>query len=823
MASAYSRRKFLRPWTVALAALLVAGGVGVAVPSTAWSGAEASAPEQPGWLDSGNSVGKRVDALLQEMTLPEKVGQMDQQLVTTLTDADGGRCGDFGFNMPNTECMQKILIEQQTGSILAGGTNNPPDTTGKGGIGNTGEDWANEYNTIQSFAIQNSRLHIPVIFGVDAVHGFGHPWQAPLFPQSIGMGATWDTGAALTGGAVTAKATKSTGWTWVFAPVQDLARDNRWGRTYETWAEQPVLASALGAANVKGLQTARGGQHSLGVAATVKHFAGYSQSINGHDRNEALLPLSYLQSTILPSYIAGIDAGAQTVMVNSGSINSVPATASHYLLTDILRSQLGFKGVVISDYQDVPALQTAYHITPDLSGAIAKAVNAGVDMSMQVFDAAGWQTAALQAVQSGAISQDRIDEAVRRILTLKFNLGLFDQPCMKDYSKPCVDASVANDAVTSGRAEALKATQESITLLRNQNNVLPLAADSKVVVTGPSADSMTNQLGGWSVSWQGVFDSGHVCCMGDPKQIPPGSTVLTGIQAANSNAVYAPDQASALAAASSASAYVVAVGEKAYAEGLGDNPAPALPPDQQALIAALQVTGKPVIVVILAGRPVGLGPAATADAVLMAYQGSTEAGEAVADVLFGKVNPSGKLPISWPSDAAKVGGDFDGTAPSPLGDQPKFFDQLPGTGSGPGHAYNPLYPFGFGLSYTTFQHSELKVPSRMSANGSGTVRFKVTNTGTVDGTDIVPVYVNRPIGDTVTPTQRLVAFTRVAMKAGESKMLSVRFKASALGETAGDIDASGPPTVQPGDYVLQLNKNTTTPYEVDLSAKFTVN
>src|SRR5664279_406932 len=229
MASAYSRRKFLRPWTVALAALLVAGGVGVAVPSTAWSGAEASAPEKPAWLDSGNAVGKRVDALLQEMTLPEKVGQMDQQLVTTLTDADGGRCGDFGFNMPNTECMQKILIEQQTGSILAGGTNNPPDTTGKGGIGNTGEDWANEYNTIQSFAIQNSRLHIPVIFGVDAVHGFGHPWQAPLFPQSIGMGATWDTGAALTGGAMTAKATKATGWTWVFAPVQDLARAARTG------------------------------------------------------------------------------------------------------------------------------------------------------------------------------------------------------------------------------------------------------------------------------------------------------------------------------------------------------------------------------------------------------------------------------------------------------------------------------------------------------------------------------------------------------------------------------------------------------------------
>ena len=245
---------------------------------------------------------------------------------------------------------------------------------------------------IQKYAIQNSRLHLPLIFGVDAVHGFGHPWQAPLYPQSIGMGATWDPSAARAGGAATANALRATGWNWAFAPVQDLARDNRWGRTYETWAEEPALAAAMGAANIRGLQSpAPAG--SLGVTATVKHFAGYSQSINGHDRNEALLPLSYLQSMILPSYAGGIDAGAETVMVDSGSINGVPATASHYLLTDILRNQMGFQGVVISDYQDVQALQTAYHVAADLAGAIAKAVNAGVDMSMQVFGPDQWQAA----------------------------------------------------------------------------------------------------------------------------------------------------------------------------------------------------------------------------------------------------------------------------------------------------------------------------------------------------------------------------------------------------------------------------------------------
>jgi beta-glucosidase len=577
----------------------------------------------------------------------------------------------------------------------------------------------------------------------------------------------------------------------------------------------------MGAANVKGLQ-APAPAGALGVAATVKHFAGYSQSVNGHDRNEALLPLNYLQSVILPSYAGALDAGAQTVMADSGSINGVPATGSHYLLTDILRKQMGFKGVVISDYQDVPALQNAYHVTPDLPGAIAKAVNAGVDMSMQVFGADQWQAAILQDVASGAISRARIDEAVRRILTLKFRAGLFDQPCVADPSVACVNAGAADAAVTAGRDATLQAARESITLLRNQSNVLPLSTTAKVVVTGPSADSMTNQLGGWSVSWQGVFGAGHVCCMGPANQIPPGTTVLKGVQAADQNTVFAPDQASAVAAAASADAVVVAVGEKAYAEGLGDNPAPQLPPDQKALISALQATGKPVIVVVIAGRPVGLGPAKSAQAVVMAYQGSTEAGRAVADVIFGAVNPSGKLPVSWPSDASAVGGDFNGTAPSPLGDQPKFFDQLPGTGSGQGHAYNPLYPFGFGLSYTTFQRSSLSVTPSVSRHGSATARFTVTNNGSRGGTDIVPLYVAQPVSGVVTPPQRLVGFTRVTLDAGQSKVVEIRFRVSRLAETQGDINASGPPTVEPGSYVAQLDKNPTTPYDVEVSAPFTV-
>ena len=420
-------------------------------------------------------------------------------------------------------------------------------------------------------------------------------------------------------------------------------------------------------------------------------------------------------------------------------------------------------------------MQTAYHVAANPAEAIAEAVNAGVDMAMYVTGPDQWQTAILQDVHSHLISMARINEAVRRILTLKFQLGLFDQPCVGDPSKPCVDAHAANAAVTAGRAGTLQAAQESMTLLRNQNNTLPLSSSAKVVVTGPSADSMTNQLGGWSVSWQGVFGAGHVCCMGPPNQIPPGTTVQKGIlnddtQRWSSCRTATPPRHTA------ADAYVVAVGEKAYAEGLGDNPAPQLPPDQQALIKALEDTGKPVIVVVIAGRPVGLGPdAENANGILMAYQGSTEAGQAVADAIFGKIDPSGKLPISWPSDAAAPGGDFDGSAPSPLGDQPKFFDQLPGTGSGQGHAYNPLYPFGFGLSYTTFTTTDLSVTANVSRHGTATATFTVTNTGTRSGTDIVPVYVSQPVSSVVVPPQRLVGFTRVTLDAGQSKTVHVAF------------------------------------------------
>ena len=760
-------------------------------------GVTAAAPGagQPVYLDPNASIKDRVNDLLHRMTLEEKVGQMDQIVIGKLRDANepaNGDCNNGGGNdgQLQTSCLQRVLIDYHTGSILSGGTDNPSDNTGRG--------WAEQYNTIQHYAVDHSRLHIPIIYGVDAVHGFGHPWQAPLFPHSIGMGATWDTELAEAAGAVTRHALLATGGNWDFAPVQDLARDNRWGRYYETWAEEPNLAAAMGGANIRGLQG--GDFDSPQVAATVKHFAGYSESINGHDRVEAQLPIRYLQDIFLPAYAGGIDAGAATVMVDSGSINNIPATASRFLLTEELRHRLGFKGVVISDYGDVPALTYTYHVAADFPGAIAKAVNAGVDVSMTPFDYVGWNNGLIQDVQNGVVSAKRIDESVKRVLTLKFELGLFDNPY--------VDPNAADAAIAAGRDVSLRAARESMTLLRNQNALLPLSPNASLVVTGPSADSMTNQLGGWSVSWQGVFGAGHVCCMGPPDQIPPGTTVRQGLQAADPNVVYAPDQASAVAAAASADAVVAVVGEKAYAEGLGDNPTPALPADQKALISALQATGKPVIVVIIAGRPLGLGAVVNADALLMAYLPGTEGGTAVADVIFGGVNPSGHLPVTWPSAADGNAGDFNGDGPSTAGDEPKFFDQLAGTNFGQGSAYNPRWPFGFGLSYTTFQTSNLAVTSPVSADGDATATFTVMNSGARAGATVVPVYVRRPVGDVLVPPSRLVGFARVTLNPGQSQTVDVSFPVSELAVTPGDIDGTGRRAVEPGSYQVQVGSTT---------------
>jgi beta-glucosidase len=733
---------------------------------------------------------------MSRMTLREKVGQMDQIVIGRLRAAANpanGDCNGDNTTVLQPSCLHRVLVTYNTGSILSGGTDNPPDNTGLG--------WAQLYNAVQRYAMRHSRLHIPVIYGVDAVHGFGHPYEATLMPHQIGQGASWDPTLTNATGAAVRKQLKAVGTTWDFAPVQDVARDNRWGRYYEPWSEDKLLAGTLGAANIVGMQNTHGAR--LDVASTVKHFAAYGSSINGHDRVQAEIPIRYLQDEFLPSYAAAIRAGAATVMTQDGSINHVPAFASHFLQTTELRRRLGFSGVLISDYGNIPSLITSYHTASTMAEAAAQAINAGVDVSMTPSDYQGFTEGVVTAVRKGWISMARIDQAVRRVLTLKFRLGLFDHPY--------VDPAKANAALSGNKQLARRAAQESIVLLRNQNNILPLGRDiHSVVVTGPSANDVSNQLGGWSVSWQGVYGSNQPCCVGPPDQIPPAVTVLKGIRRAVSPAthvVYAQKQRTAVTALHSADAAVVVVGEKAYAEALGDRPLPRLDADQQALISALQATGKPVVVVVMAGRPLGLGPAENADALLMAWQGGTETGAAVADVLFGKYNPSGRLPVTWPSDSGDEWvTNFDPTGPTPAGDRPKFYDQLPGNYGGQGSGYNPLYPFGYGLSYTSFDETALTARSSVSVHGHLSAAVTVTNTGERAGTDVVQVYAEQPTTHDVVlvPTRRLVGFARVPLDPGQSRTVHVPIALSALATTPGDIASAQPARVQPGDYLLEV-------------------
>jgi beta-glucosidase len=490
-------------------------------------------------------------------------------------------------------------------------------------------------------------------------------------------------------------------------------------------------------------------------------------------------------------------------MTQDGSINGIPAFASRFLQTTELRDRLGFRGVLISDYDNIEQLITADHTASTWAEAAAQMINAGVDVSMTPQNYQAFTEGVTEAVQRGWIPRARIDQAVRRILRLKFRLGLFDHPY--------VDAGKADRAITANKRLARRAAQESIVLLRNQDDLLPLSPDvHKLVVAGKSANSVSNQLGGWSVSWQGVYGSGQPCCVGPPDQIPPATTVLQGIRQAvgpHTQVVDAHSQDTAVSELQDADAAVVVVGEKAYAEVLGDRPLPRLEPDQQALIAALERTGKPVIVVVLAGRPLGLGPAGQANALLMAWQGGTQTGAAVADVLFGKVNPSGHLSVTWPSDSGddwQTG--FNPTSPSPAGDRPKFYDQLPGDYGGWGSGYNPTYPFGYGLSYTTFQTSHLSAPASVSRHERMTATVDVANTGGRDGVDVVPVFAEQPTTHDIVmaPMRRLVGFARVRVPAGHTAHVRIRLSLRALARTPGDIQSTARPRIQPGDYRLDV-------------------
>ncbi|AHH95009.1 glycoside hydrolase family 3 N-terminal domain-containing protein [Kutzneria albida] len=714
---------------------------------------------KPLYLNASVPTNLRVRDLLGRMTLEEKVGQMVQIRVGKLR----GDC-DYANGPLNNDCMKAVLTDAHVGSILSGGGDYP--------VQNTPQAWAEMTNGIQRYALEHNRLRIPVIYGADGVHGHNNLVTATMFPQQIGIGATWDTALAKKLGESTSKAMRATGVFWDFAPVSDIARDTRWGRYYETLSEDPQLAGTLAGSIVQGMQSYDGKGDTARLAATVKHFAGYSMPLNGHDRSPSQIPLRELQDVFLPAYQGQIDAGVLTAMADSGAINGVPVHASKFMLTTELRQRMGFTGVTVSDWQDMQYLVDRYHVAADYPTAIAMSVNAGVDMSMEPSNAAVFTKALVDDVHKGLVSGQRIDEAVSRVLKLKFDLGLFE--------KPYVDANKADAAVNGAdRDLARQAATESAVLLRNDNKTLPLSTGvHKLVLAGDAADNPSEQFGGWTVNWQGI----------DPKgPVPPITTLLQGVKEAVPSATVtaAADQAGMVAQAADADAVIVALGEKAGAEGNNDNENPVLTAAQQSLVDAARATGKPVVVVLMTGRPLVLGSVADAPTLLQGWLPGTEGGHALADILFGRANPSGKLPVSWPKT---------------VGDQPMSYDQLPGANGGDSSKYDPQFPFGAGLSYTTFTTSAPTVTKQIRADGKITVQVTVANTGGTAGSAVVPVYVHQPVSPVLVPDQRLAGFARVDLKPGEQRTVSVTFPASQLALTTGDVNGDGKREVARGGY-----------------------
>jgi beta-glucosidase len=742
---------------VAAAAVLMLAALG---------GEAAQATARPRYLDRTAPAQARADDLVRRMTLDEKVGQMVQiEVGHVLADCPNG---------VNDQCAQAILGTYGAGSILSGGGSVPSGNRLPG----TPQNWAESINALVKASINDTRLHIPIMYGSDVVHGHGNVVGDTLYPHNIGLGATFDPGLVQDVQSASAQDAVATNVRWAFAPDLDVNRDTVWGRYYESFGEDPTLVGALGAAAVRGLE----GNPLL--ASSVKHFIGSGGSAPGLDRADADLPLRAVQTRLIPAYQAAIAAGADTVMAYDGTVNSVPATGSKYLLTNVLRGQLGFTGVVISDYGSVRGLMNTFRMATDYEHAAAIAINAGVDMTMEPDDAAAFTGAVKAAVADRLIPMSRINQAVGRILAMKFKNHVFDQPY--------VDAGQADRSLGAHADLARRAAAESTVVLRNTGGLLPLSTSARITVTGPSADSVRNTLGGWSIGWQGVPE-------GSPER---AVTVLAGLTSAGSAVRYAADQAGAVAAAGTTDAYVAVVGDGPGAEGPNDKRDPTLPPDQQALVRALLATGKPVVMVVVDDRPLALGTLvdqATGEVapqgVVMAWRPGTQGGNGVADVLFGAVNPSGRLPVSWPLRG--------------VDHRSSYLDLTVPTSSGtPGGTYQPLYPFGFGLSYTGYtigSVSAAPVPDGVA------VTVPVANTGPRSGDLVVPVYVSQPVSAVTVPSKRLVGFTRVELAAGQARSVTVTVPLARLAVVAGDVDGGGRPSVEPGRYVFSSGSVTAPP------------
>jgi beta-glucosidase len=702
---------------------------------------------------------KQIAQLLAKMTLQEKIGQMTQFDIQMVTD------GQNQSIKINPAKLQKAVVQYGVGSIL-----NVYDEA------LTPERWHEIINSLQTAAAQ-SRLKIPVLYGIDSIHGANYIQRATLFPQPLGMAATWNPEIALRAAQVTADETRAAGIPWNFSPVLDVGRQPLWPRVWETYGEDPHLATVMGVAVVRGYEGDNVAD-SHHVASSLKHYVGYSNPVSGRDRTPALIPENILRDIYLPTFKAAVEAGAKTVMVNSGEVNGVPGHTNHYLLTDLLRNELKFDGIVVSDWEDIKKLVTVHHVAATEKEATRRSIMAGIDMSMVPRDYS-FPDLLMELVKEGAVPMSRIDEAVRRVLKVKYELGLFDTDSLDPQSAGRI-------GTPQNLQVSLNAARESVILLQNKGVLLPLKSGTRILLTGPTADTMVSMNNGWSYTWQGDKTNGFAGSF-------PTLRKALEKRAGTQNFTYSPGVdfekeisiPDATRAAASADVVVLALGEASYTETPGNIPDLTISEPQIQLARAMIATGKPVVVVLLEGRPRIINSFAdSAPAILMAFNPGNTGGQAISEVLFGDVNPSGHLPITYPR------------SPNALltYDHKAFEDDDQAFGL---TAFKPQFNFGYGLSYTSFAYSDLTAgPATVSADGPINVSVKVTNSGTRSGKEVVQVYLRELVATLTPPGKRLVRFAKVDLQPGASQTLTFTLNRDDLSYTGTD----NKPVVEPGDF-----------------------
>ena len=689
-----------------------------------------------------DSTAMKVEALLKQMTLEEKIGQMTQ--VTLAVVAQNGWGNQDGSL--DTAALRKAIVNYKVGSIL--------NTTAHAF---SADVWRNMQTQIQDVA-KTTRLKIPVIYGLDGIHGQTYTLNATLFPQNIAIAATRDPELAALAARVGAKELRASGVRWNFAPVLDCGRQPLWSRFPETYGEDVYIGKTMGSSAIKAAQ--EGGLNSpSAVAECMKHYLGYSAARSGKDRTPAYIPEIEMREYYLPQFREAVKAGAATIMVNSGEINGVPVHANRYLLNDVLRKELGFQGLIVTDWEDIIRLHTRHLVASTPREAVVQAINAGIDMSMVPGDFSFFDLLR-EAVQKKEVPMSRIDDAVRRILTLKMRVGLFNDPY------PESDA-IANFGMPEYQFIALAAAHEAMTLLKNQDNILPLSKDKRILVAGPAAQSISALNGCWSYTWQGKEEQWYPT---DSKTIAQtiteksnGKVTVASVKGFDSPENYDVNKLKSMA--SYADVIVLCLGENAYAESPGNTMDLALPENQLALARAATSTGKPVILVLTEGRPrliTSIEP--ETKGILMAYWSGKKTAEAVADVLFGDYNPNGRLPFSYPRSMGEM----------VLYDRKHTEDVREIFNSDmTWDGYNPLFKFGAGLSYTNFEYSDITLSTRI-LHGSAklTVSITVTNTGDRAGKNTVELYSHQQYASITPSMMRLRAFKKIDLKAGESQSVS---------------------------------------------------